>query len=38
MQQLPLFAAAVSGWLRIKPVQEMASEKKSVKMRINDYK
>jgi hypothetical protein len=28
MQQLPLFAAAVSGWLRIKPVQEMASGKK----------
>jgi hypothetical protein len=37
MQQLPLFASVVSGWLGIKPVQEMATEK-SMKMRINDYK
>jgi hypothetical protein len=37
MQQLPPFAAVVSGWLGIKPVQEMASEK-SVNMRIYDYK
>jgi hypothetical protein len=37
MQQSPLFAAVVSGWLGIKPVHEMASEK-SMKMCINDYK
>jgi hypothetical protein len=41
MQQLPLFAAVVSEWLGINPVQETGSGKKkyvSIKAHINDYK